>query len=369
MPKLTWQVINVTQANNDITTYVRSMNFTFGRPTALSPYSGNSASITMSSYGGTELFVSVNDQIFIKATPTGGTQRTIFDGRVASRNYDDIPGSGVNSTMIVNINDTMLQAGMANFTNQALSSVNGQLNEIDTLLPQINFFGFNTTVDMSVGTFTVNANQRINEIIAGDRGVLKLLGGAEQYLRPLLFDNNVSSAFTVGRTTSATQIAYQDLVRIEGASNSLFNTSATITGSAATATSTAVEALVFGVRSFTATTAQSNLVTQTAEWYANAFTDYKQVMLDITFKDIAQNELALRLLNDWFADTKFVSCSYTPPGGVSTTGYFWPEQITFNAMIDHTVITMAMTPLAYYANFTLNDTVFGVLDTDRLGVV
>jgi hypothetical protein len=369
MPKLTWKVVNETQTNLDITQYVRSLSFTQGRPSPLSPYSGNSASITMLSYGGIENNVAINDTIRLEATPTGGVLWQIFEGFVTSRTFDDNPGTGINSLMTVSLNDPMLQAGMANFQNQSLVSVNNQIDEIVADLPQIPIFSNGTDVDISVGSFTTNANQRINEIIAGDRGVLQSDSGNNAYTKPSDFDLIVYNSLTFGRTTSATQIAYQDLVRVEAASNNLFYTQATVTGSASTETKTAdVGAFFYGRRTFTASTAQSNLVAETAEWYANAFSDPETVMLNLSFSDVAQNETALQEFAELLSINMFVQVSYTPPGGVSTTGYYWPEQITVNATPEQTSITMLMSPLTYYANFILDDAVFGVLDTDRLGV-
>ena len=368
MAKLTWTVVNHTQADLDVTQYVRSLSFTQGRPTPLAPYSGNSASITMTSYGGIEQYVGVNDEIYISSTPTGGIEQFLFIGRVTSRTFDDNPGTGINSTMTVSLNDAMLQAGMANFQSQSLVSVNEQINEIDGLLPQCDIFQYATDVNMSTGTFTTNANQRINEIIAGDRGVLQINSGTAVYLPPSAFDSSVNVLIDFGRTTSASQIAYQDLVRVEAASNSLFYTQATITGSAATETSNAENIATYGTRTFTATTAQSQLVGQSAQWYANTFSDPETVMLNLSFTDVAQNQTALQEFNNLCSFTNFVEVSYTPPGGVSTTGYFWPEQMTFNATTSQTTIDMVMTPQTYYANFILDDAVFGVLDTDRLGV-
>ena len=369
MAKLTWEIFNVTQSNLDVTQYVRSLSFTQGRPTALSPYSGNSASITMSSYGGIENYVNVNDQLKFLCYDPALFPRELFLGRITSRTFDDNPGDGINSTMTVSLNDAMLQAGMANLQNQALAEQFLQINEIDDLLPQIAIGPAATNVVMSTGTFTVNANQRINEIIFGDRGLLNSFNGTTVYYPPSDFDSLINTSIDFGRTASATQIAYQDFNRVEAASNSLFYTQATVTGSASTVTKTATDyAYYYGVRTFTATTAQSNLVSETAEWYANTFTDPEIVVLNMSFTDVAQNDTALTELNTLFSFTKFVEVRYTPPGGVSTTGYYYPEQITFNATTSQTTIDMVMTPLTYYANFILDDSVFGVLDTDRLGV-
>lgn len=370
MPKLTWDIKNITNAPIliDLTQYVMSLNFTQGRPTPVSPYSGNSASITMKSYGDIETYVSINDEISIAATPTGGTRQILFRGFVTSRTFDDNPGNGINSTMTVSLNDAMLQAGMANFQDQSLVSVNDQITEISDVLPQIYIAAYPTKVNISTGTFTTNANQRINEIIAGDRGVILYDYGIPTYISTLSFQDVVNTFINFGRTTSASQIAYQDLVRVEAASNSLFYTQATVTGSASTVTKSSSELATYGRRTFTATTAQSNLVSQTAEWYANAFNEPKTVMLNLSFTDVAQNQTALQQFNDMCGYTGFVEVSYTPPGGTATTGYFWPEQMTFNVTVDKTDISMIMTPLTYYNNFTLNNTVFGVLDSSRLGV-
>jgi hypothetical protein len=365
MPKLTWTVKNKTQADLDITQYVRSLTFTLGRPSPVSPYAGNSGSVTMLSYGGIETYVAVNDKINFYAQATGGGQELKFQGRVASRNFNDEPGTGINSTMTVLLNDGLLQAGMANFNAQSLVSVNDQIQEIDSALPQISISGSNTDINISTGTFSVNANQRINEIVAGDRGVFAVANGLYVYVAPSNFDTFVESTLTIGRTTSVTQIAYQDITRVEAASNSLFYTQATVTGSAATETINSENIGTYGTRTFTATTAQSQLVGQSAEWYANAFSDPNVESLYVTFTDKAQNQTALNL---WNVSFEFLQVSYTPPGGVSTTGYYWPEQITFNATTSQTTIDMLMTPLTYYANFILDDAVFGVLDTDRLGV-
>jgi len=368
MAKLTWTVTNHTQADLDVTQYVRSLSFTQGRPTPLSPYSGNSASITMLSYGGIEQYVAINDEIYLSATPTGGIEKYLFIGRVTSRTFDDNPGTGINSTMTVRLNDAMLQAGMANLQDVTFSTTNSQITTIADLLPQIQLNSFNTDVSMSIGVFTVNANQRINEIISADRGVIKNELGLAIYFPPREFDDLINTAIDFGRTASATQIAYQDLVRVEAASNSIFYTQATVTGSASTETKSSAALATYGTRTFTATTAQSDLVAETAEYYANAFSDPEVVMLNLSFSDVAQNATALTALNTLFSSTKFVEVSYTPPGESAVTGYFWPEQITFNATTAQTTIDMTMTPSTYYSNFTLNDTVFGVLDTDRLGV-
>ena len=369
MAKITWTVINETQFSLDITQYVRSINFTLGRPSALSTYAGNTATITISNNSNQVTFAKVNDEITLKVT-LGIFDYFVFIGTIISRNFQDEPGNGYNSTATLLLNDSLMQFGMANLVSQSLASTSDQITEINDLLLIGLQSPYGTDVATSVGTFSVNAGQRLNEIIFGDRGIITNNNSFKEYVPPsefAIFFNPDTPTF--GRTTSATQIAYQNFDRVEAPSSSLFFTQATVTGSASTETKNSSALTNYGTRTFTATTAQSDKVSATAEWYANAFSDPNNEILNLTFTDIAQNENALLyLVTNILLITYFAQVSYTPPGGVSKTGYYWPEQITVNATIDQTSINLLMTPITYYANFILNDAVLGVLDTDRLGV-
>lgn len=371
MPKLTWTVRNTT-TSTDITYLVRSINLPFGRPSPLSPYSGNSATITLTNYGGTNDLVNIQERIGINVYVDNEPTKQIFYGVITSRIYDDNPGTGVNSTMTIIVNDYMLEAGMANFVNQSLVDVNDQLNEISLALPQFSLDADLTSVNISTGTFNVNVAQRVNEIVSADRGILKWTQNPFDplefiYETPRQFKRE--NEFTIGSTISATQIAYQNLVRVEAASNSLFYTQATVTGSASTVTKSSAALATYGTRTFTVTTAQSNLVSETAEWYANAFSDPYAETLIMSFTDIAQNNLALIELAEFIVRGGFfIEVFYTPPGETEISGYFYPDQMVFNVTPAQTTIDFVMTPLTYYANFILDNVVFGVLDIDRLGV-
>jgi hypothetical protein len=372
MAKITWQVVNFTQSQLDITEYVRSLNFTFGRPSPLSTYSGNTASLTITNDNDQVSLANIQDRIYFYASVSGPLV-PVFIGEIASRNFQDEPGSGNNSTATILINDTLLQAGMANIENYVLGSPNDQIAELQFALNNqfiIDSVYF-TDIEMGTGTFSVNVGQRLNEIFAADQGVISNFEGSTVYNPPSRFQEGLNDSATpsFGRTTSSTQIGYQSLSRIEANSNSLFYTQATVTGSATTVTATNTTAVAtYGTRTFTATTAQSNKVSERAQWFSNVYSDPEMKVFQIGFTDVAQNATALDdFLNFMLANTKFAYLSYTPPGGVSTTSYYWPEQITVNATIDQTTVDMVMTPATYYANFVLDSDFFGFLDVDRLG--
>ena len=380
MPKYTWTIKNKTQTE-DITEFVRSLSFSYGRPSPVSPYSGNTGLMVLTNTDNEYKLANVNDTIVISVSPNAfGINQTanVATFTVISRQFNDEPGSGNNSTVTVILQDAFVNAGNVNFNSQSLVSVNNQINEIVSLLPnQLSINANNTDVSISTGTFTVNANQRINQIVAGDRGLMRSTNNAftsyeYEYRAPSEFSPQigVSTVLTFGRTASASQIAYQTISRSEASSNGLLYNSATITGSATTATKTdSASITTYGLRAFTATTAQSNLVDETAEWYANAFSDPNTITLKMSFLDVAQNNTALGLFSaDLLGDGKFYTVSYTPPADFEVTGVYWPEQITVNATPESTLFEITFTPQTYYANFILDDTVWGVLNTDRLGV-
>ena len=89
----------------------------------------------------------------------------------------------------------------------------------------------------------------------------------------------------------------------------------------------------------------------------------------MSFTDVAQNATALDFLpDDLFFEPSWSNVSFTPPGGVTTSGWYWPEQITVNVTPADSTISLVMSPVSYYGRFILDDAVFGVLDIDRLGV-
>ena len=138
---------------------------------------------------------------------------------------------------------------------------------------------------------------------------------------------------------------------------------------ATTTTADAANVATYGQRFISVNTA-INFVDDTANWYANAFSDPTVETLSIVWNDIGQNSAALDLtIQDLFLfGPRFFSVSYTPPGGSLQTSYYWTEQLSVSVTVDLTTVNMLMSPLTYYANFILDDAVFGVLDTDRLGV-
>lgn len=365
MAKLTWQVINMTQSNLDITQYVRSLTYIIGRPNAVSPYSGGSFSFTMTNTSNQVQYANVQDEIKISVKGTGAYFEA-FVGLVSQRDYQDGPGTALNSTVTISGVDGIALFGPINSVSIAESAVFDLLDDYSAAVYYASLLG-STDLRMNSASSPTNALQAVNNVIAGDGGVVS----GRTYYSPLGFPTYIKQTnFTFEPTTSASKIAYQTFNRVEGASNGTFFTSASVTNQngGATLSANAANVLYYGQRFVTVTTAESS-VTDTQDWYANAFSNPNDYTLFMSFTDVAQNATALDFLpDDLFFEPSWSNVSFTPPGGVATTGWYWPEQISVNVTPANTTVDLVMSPISYYGRFILDDAVFGVLDIDRLGV-
>ena len=365
MAKLTWRITNQTQGNTDITQYVRSISYTLGRPNAVSPYAGGSFSFTMTNTSNQATYAQVQDFIRI-AVKGSGAYSDAFVGYVSQREYQDGPGTALNSTVTISGVDEISMFGPENNL-VASGSGSDLLDKYSAASYYGQVTGF-TDISMSPMATPNNGLQAVNNVIAGDGGVVS----NRIYYAPRDFDQITQTNFSFDRTTSASQIAYQTFNRVEATANGTFFTAATVTNQNGGSPSTAyaVEGILFyyGPRFVQVTTAESSL-TNTATWYANAFSDPNVNTFLISFTDVAQNATALDFLpNNLFFEPSWSSVSYTPPGGSPTSGYYYPEQLTVNVDTSNTTVNLVMSPISYYGRFTLDDAVFGVLDIDRLGV-
>jgi len=365
MAKLTWKIVNITQSNLDITQYLRSLTYTIGRPNAVSPYAGGSFSFTMTNTSNQVQYAEVQDEIAISVKGTGAYFEA-YRGLVAQRDYQDGPGTALNSTVTISGIDLIGMFGPINNVAIAESAVFDLLDDYSAAVYFARLLG-STDLRMDSATSPTNALQSVNNVIAGDGGVVS----NRTYYSPQDFPLYIKQTnFTFEPTTSASKIAYQTFSRVEGASNGTFFTSASVTNQngGATLSANAANVLYYGQRFVTVTTAEST-VTDTQDWYANAFSNPDTYTFFMSFTDVAQNTTALDFLpDDLFFEPSWSNVSFTPPGGVATTGWYWPEQITVNVLPDATTVNLVMSPISYYGRFILDDAVFGVLDIDRLGV-
>ena len=385
MAELTYLVYNHTQSNLNITSDIKSMRMSWGRESPVSPLQGATAYITLNNDALQSEKVLLGDEIWIRCSTPTQNNNTVFVGQISNRDFDDQPGNGGGSTITIKLDDSMAISGYG-YIDVTLAETYDQLEELAAYVTNntgtLEIVNPTTTLPMQAGAFNGNVLQRMQTILLGDRGVMFINhrpGSNPQciYYSPALFKNLVTyrpggteTYLTMGRTPSTYQIAYDQFDRSELSSENIFFNHATITGALNTAGRTNQNSVAnYGIRTFTATTIQTAGVGSSAEWFANAFTKQDAEVLTISFTNVIQESTALdQVFINFFGGGNFIKCYWTPPGGTATSGLYLIEHTSINMLPDETRFTIKMYPLTIYNNFTLDDDVFGILNTSRLSV-
>jgi len=366
MAKISWTFTNAS-ASIDFTSIVQNFSYTHGRASTLDSYNGGSASITIKNDSGQAAgnFLKWGQQIKIQS---GGNN--LFVGWIGAINFNDMPNTGSGSTATITVNDQMYFAGQQLANNQVLASEQYQIQEIGYLLTKggITQFDFTVPCRASLG-YSGSYATRINQIIASDRGKFFFTTGGYYEYTPLSYMQNMTTGtYTFGRTASASVIGYNSFDRDAAGSNQNFVNRAAVTPeSLATQTSTSTVALVTGVMGIDIATLNTTTAVgkDLATWVANSMDNPEELTFTISCLDIAQTSTTN--LVSFLTNEKVVQMAYIPPGGVSTNVWVTAEQISVTGDYNQTAIDIVFSPLTYYNFFTLDNAVFGILDTSRLG--
>jgi len=365
MAKLTWVLYN-SDASIDFTSSVKYFTYNQGRRSVLDNYGGGTATITMKNNAGqvAAAFIGYRQKILIKCEGTNA-----FIGWVQGIDYNDTP-TGAGSTATITLGDAWVLAGQQIATSQVLTSNTLQVAEIAALQFYTGQFVQSlqsSSIRGSLG-YAGDYATRLNQIVASDRGKFLINSGIHAYIPFYYMPVYHATAFTFGRTASASVIAYSSIDRIKAVGNQTYVNSAQVTPeSLATQTATSLQALVVGQSAITVATLNTTVTDgmNTATWIANSMADPDQQSFTITCSDIAQTSLTN--LVDILTYSRNLVLAYTPPSGVSTSEWVSVEGATVRGFPDHTEIEFNLASFTYYRAFILDDTVNGVLDSSRLG--
>ena len=364
MAKLTWVLYN-SDAANDFTSSVRYFTYTQGRRSVLDNYGGGTATITMENDNGqvAGAFIAYRQKILIKCEGT-----TAFIGWVQGIDYNDTP-TGAGSTATITLGDAWVLAGQQIATSQVLTNNTFPVTEIAALQFYPGQFVqdyASSSIRGSLG-YAGDYATRLNQIVSSDRGRFLNIEGKYTYA-PFNRIQNYYGLYKFARTSTASEIGYQSFDRVKAIGNETYVNSAQVTPeSLATQTATNAQALVVGTSTVTVASLNTTVTDglNTATWIANSMADANQLSFSVTCTDIGQ--VSLGDLSAMLTLESFAEISYTPPGGVSTSEWVSVEGLTVRGFTDHTEIDFNLASLTYYRVFILNDTVFGVLDSSRLG--
>jgi hypothetical protein len=378
MAKITWGVSNETDSA-DYTSLIMSMSIRQGREKYLDTYSGGSCVFTIKNYNNYAASINYGDRIVVYSTPPGVNSFALYFW-VQEVTYNDYQGNTGLPTATISCVDFMGRAGRVNAEALVLAQAD-TLNQAEKFnasqggpLPSdmvVGGYGPNSGSIASATTYTGSVNNFINLLVTTERGYL-IERGLLYFISRTDAASLVPIATTIGRTTSSTQIAYQEFERIQNGTQFINTATISPNGLASqTATNTASKT-TYGPAFYSSSTQDYN-TTQglgNANWVVNNFSDPASLRFGCSFSDVMQNTTAL---TSWIGQfwglsaARCINLQYQVPGGSLTTTTVIMEGVDIDVTPDQTNFKMSFSPLQYYQFFTLNSTSLGVLDTSRLG--
>jgi len=378
MPKLTWTVTHtpVGGAATDITSRVLSVNITQGRPQYLDQYSGGSMTLTINNSANYASGIGYGSNIQI--TNSGASEFNLICW-VQEVTYQDFPGNtGLNTATITAV-DWISRAGRIQATAFSLAQTQTgfQIKSFEAaslgplpsdMVLQVTNFGQSIA---SAITYTGTVANYLNLLQTTERGYVVLRGSVLFFVTRDTVSTFAPIATTLGRTTSTTQIAYEEFNRIQNGSQ-FINTASISSAGVATQTQTnSASVTTYGPAFYSSETVDYNATQASgnAGWIVNNFSDPTSLRFEVQFTDVAQNGTALTsyMTQCWGTFNRAINLTYQVPGGSSTTTAVVMEGLTLNITPTMTTFRMTLSPLQYYQFFTLDSSTLGFLDTSRLG--
>jgi hypothetical protein len=378
MPTTPWEFVlnNVT----DFTSSILSASITQGREKYLDNYAGGSISITINNNANLADSFNFNDKIYVENVNIVTGFRDVFT--VQEITFNDYPGNTGLSTATIFATDALSRSGRYQATNKALTQTNTttQMQQFNgSPLPAglfiSNAFGGNGSSIASAQTYTGTVLNQLNILQATERGIIRtgvLASRLNQFIFPTARSNingNLVSAFTFGRNTSATVIAYNTFERIQNGTSFINTATISPLGLASETRSDATSVATYGATFYSsstvdydATQAQGN-----GDWIVDTFSDIEDLRFRIGFTDRMQNSTGYTAFLNNFPNIAFTLAYRVPAAGSDTTVNVVLEGWQINITPEQTTYSLSFSPLTYYQFFTLDSSSLGILDTSRLG--
>ena len=379
MAKIDWRIYSLATSEY-ITSKVLSMNIGFGRERYLDTYSGNLLTFTINNAGDYASSLTYGSVIRV-STFTNSVQDFYQIFWIQNIDFNDTPGDQGLNTATITCADWVSRSGRIQA--QALSL---DEEKVTTQWRKFNYsFSGTLPSDMvlshskaaqstaSAIVYTGTVASYINQAVVTERGYLVTYGNTLQLIARDDVATYTPITITLGRTSTASQIGYQQFDRIQNGLQ--FINTATIQ-SAGIADQTAVNSASVasvgpGYYSSTTVDFSTTQALGNASWIANNFSNLTSLYFKCSFSDRSQNKTALdSLISQLFFNSgtnRILNLAYQVPGGSLTTVKVVLEKYEFNVTPQQTDITFTMSPLTYYQFFTLDSTTLGILNTSRLG--
>lgn len=384
MASTDWTFTNNT---TDFTSKVLSAYITQGRRNYLDDYPGGKLTFTINNTDNYATNFAYNNQIRVYAVSLDFGYDDIFT--VQEIEFQDPTGDVDFCTATITCVDALGRTGRYYAINKTLTSVGTitQMRQFESINggPLPNTFQIRDDTGTtgpgqstaSAQTYTGTVLNQLNLLQTTERGAFRTgpLGAATTNTIWCLPRNGIDSGlldFTFGRTTSATQIAYQSFVRRQNGLQFINDATIQPLGLTNQNAQNTDSISTYGYGSYTASTvdATTTQALGNAQWIANSFSDPAALRYEIEFTDRAQTDAAYALfIITFFSPTRVVNeLNVRLPGAVSdTTIDVASEGWDINITPAVTSFRIYFSPLDYYNFFTLDDAVLGILDSSRLG--
>lgn len=305
-------------------------------------------------------------------------------GEVIGVTYDDYPGNTGLSTATITCQDSIEQAGkylLQNFTGYTETTTDIQAKATNSLpdIPEVLTTGIYSANAAGSASYNGSLLNRLNLLNNTERGQL-ITFGPNIFFCSRNIASSVSTQVAFDRTVSSVNsIAYTDIRRInafDSFMNSVSLNSTTTAGAPINVfgNNTASQA-AYGLSGYEITTvdASSTQAAGLASWLAYVQSDPTVLTFEVDFSDVSSNKTAIQSLifisttAGLFPQRGF-SLKYRVPGAASdTTLWTTLEGFSVSGTPAATRYTVYLSPHVFYGFFTLNSSVSGVLDQNRLG--
>jgi hypothetical protein len=372
MAKIDWVFTNQTTGVN-FTSSVMSANYMYLRTSYKDYYSGSNLVITIKNQTNEARYFTLNDVIFLSFVGDGSSETWRQNYYVSEIEFNDYPGNTGQSTATITCQDWLARAARVLGGGVSLPATDSlqQLYYFSSaaggpLPPGMEVGGYGNSLSPAV-TWTDSV---VNKIQTNQLTENSTIGMVYQRVELYKRSDIYMSIYKFDRNAAANTVVYQTFKRIQ-AGQSLINyeetnsTLGTVTASNAASTST------YGSYAESVDSADANLTQQQglAQFRSNTQSDPTSTRFEITVSDIATDRVILdNMLAGKGNITPIYYLTYRKPGAASdTTVRVKQEGINVSITPSQTVFTFFLSPAIYYEMFVLNSSIFGILNSSRLG--
>lgn len=356
----------VTIGATSFTSIVQSMSFNIGRQNYFDPYAGGACTVTVRNNTGQAASLNQGDLITV-GNDLSGTVLYFYVVEVTFQ--DDIAANGNTATITGRDALGQLYQGAATdgpvfgYTNTCLQA--GQLmTQIAPYYPPnppsvtVNGRAFctDTFADTTVGERISQLIQTENSSFGYDGLTIDFRKSAAPGLTTVAFALSTGAGLVYSSITRKYPNAnYPTNVRLN--STTVGQTESSVAGQYR--------------RNYDRDVLLTSATQQQAQtdWFANVLSDTTAPYIDLQFSDVANASAKVATWLSYIPQISgsLVNLTYQVPGGSTTTRYMVVEGTSVNIVPGSSQWTVYMSPTVVYDLFTLDSSIFGILNTNRLG--